>query len=1013
MTFINHTIAGRKALLLLFVLSVSVFVQAQPPSFNFHQLTTGNGLSDPVIRSITQDKYGYIWIGTSNGLNRFNGYDVKVFQHKLNDAFSLPENFVPALQTDDDGNLWVAQSKGIYKFDYNNARFIFQQGSKGIATAKMVKGEKNEIYMATGTGLVLFNTTRGSFSFLKETNDSISKILLSKPVNDFCVNSDGTIYIAADTGLIVYKRKTGLAKNISPVRVNGVPFGEVGTDKRGNVWASFGVTNAAELLKTNEQFGSYEIYRQFLDPGDMRVNRITHIFPDNKGRIWITTANSGLCLYDSATNNFFRYAHDPLQNMSISDNLITQIFQDKQGYIWLGTEGYGINYFHPDKTFFHSIQPSYNQSPTLPDYWSRAAAEDRDGNLWLGTASGLAMYNPQRRTYRIFQNTNLKKNILQHNSIRSILCDGDDVWIGTGNGLNRYHTGSGKMDFLGSPEGMPVSFFWTIIKDHTGNIWFGCRDGIYRYDQETKKFENFIHHPQLAAWSGNNTTVLYEDSRQRMWMGFYSKGVLMYNTNTGQTKHFFKNDTDSGVLSDNHITSLIEDKNGITWIATLDGLNAYDSKTDKIIHYLREKGKPSERTSSLAVDEANRLWMTGSRGLLMLNTERTTFKSFDISDGLSSVDFNNQSAFRMRNGNFIYSSFRGFVQFNPAEYADKNNGTDLYISSFKVHGIEPDTAVSFEEKIYIRLNPDENYFSFELVGINYGNPQQNWYAHKLDPFDKDWIYTKERQVSYTNVPGGDYVFRYKTSSDPSNWNTPEKNIRIFLAAVFYKTWWFTGLILLLIASILFGLYRWRINQNERVFSLQTKANSLEKEKVMVMYESLKQQLNPHFLFNSLTSLSGLITANPVNAKQFLDKMSKIYRYILTSRDHETVSLAEDIKLATIYTELQQTRFKEGLKVLIDVPEAYQHRKIAPVTIQNLIENAIKHNIIDEVRPLMVNIFIEDDHLVVQNNLQKKKFVETSNKHGLVSMQSLYNYLGGRPVTITEDENNFVVKVPLL
>ena len=221
------------------------------------------------------------------------------------------------------------------------------------------------------------------------------------------------------------------------------------------------------------------------------------------------------------------------------------------------------------------------------------------------------------------------------------------------------------------------------------------------------------------------------------------------------------------------------------------------------------------------------------------------------------------------------------------------------------------------------------------------------------------------------------------------------------------------LILLLAGCVVFGLYKYRIAQKEKVYTLQSKANSLEKEKVLVMYESLKQQLNPHFLFNSLTSLSGLITANPVNAKQFLDKMSKIYRYILTSRDHETVPLAEDIKLATIYTELQQTRFKEGLKVLIDVPEAFQHRKIAPVTIQNLIENAIKHNIIDAVTPLMVNIFIEDDHLIVQNNLQKKKFVETSNKHGLVNMQSLYNYLSGRPVIIKEDGSNFIVKIPLL
>ena len=301
----------------------------------------------------------------------------------------------------------------------------------------------------------------------------------------------------------------------------------------------------------------------------------------------------------------------------------------------------------------------------------------------------------------------------------------------------------------------------------------------------------------------------------------------------------------------------------------------------------------------------------------------------------------------------------------------------------------------------------------DMIALNYGNPAETWYAHQLEPFDKEWVYSKDRTVNYTNVPGGEYTFRYKTSVDINNWDTPEKTILIHLATVFYKTWWFRVLIVLLVAAVLFSLYKYRLAQKEKVYNLQSKANSLEKEKVLVMYESLKQQLNPHFLFNSLTSLSGLISSNPANAKQFLDRMSKIYRYILKSRDNETVPLTEEIKLAETYTQLQQTRFKEGLQVTINIPEEYLHRKIAPVTIQNLIENAIKHNIIDTDKPLLVNIFTENDQLVIQNNLQKKKFVETSNRQGLANLKSLYHYLSGKPVVITEDNNYFTVKIPLI
>ena len=195
--------------------------------------------------------------------------------------------------------------------------------------------------------------------------------------------------------------------------------------------------------------------------------------------------------------------------------------------------------------------------------------------------------------------------------------------------------------------------------------------------------------------------------------------------------------------------------------------------------------------------------------------------------------------------------------------------------------------------------------------------------------------------------------------------------------------------------------------------LQSRAQLLEKEKTLVMYESLKQQLNPHFLFNSLTSLSGLIETDQKMAGNFLEQMSKIYRYILKNRDSEVVTLREEINFVQVYINLQKTRFKDGLQVFIDINPEDAHRKIAPVTLQNLIENAIKHNIIDVESPLRIDIFTENDYLVVRNNLQKKNVVETSNKQGLINLESLYQYLSSKPLLIEEDEKLFTIKVPLI
>jgi hypothetical protein len=319
-----------------------------------------------------------------------------------------------------------------------------------------------------------------------------------------------------------------------------------------------------------------------------------------------------------------------------------------------------------------------------------------------------------------------------------------------------------------------------------------------------------------------------------------------------------------------------------------------------------------------------------------------------------------------------------------------------------------------DENPVLKLEPNQSSFTFHLDALNYSNPSQTWFAYKLDGFEKDWHFTKDPKAVYTNVPGGNYTFLYKSAPDNNNWNeVTTKKLGVTLAIVFYKTTWFRILLICFLAAALFALYGYRTRQQKQLYELKEKAKMLEKEKAMVMYENLKQQLNPHFLFNSLTSLNSLIVAEPLAASEFLDSLSKTYRYILKSRDNETVPLVDEIRFAENYTKLQKTRFEKGFDVIIDIPEEYYHRKIVPVTLQNLIENAIKHNIIDAESPLTVKIYINEGSLIVENNLQKKKFVETSNRQGLANMQSLYQYLSTKPVEIIETPETFSIKLPLL
>jgi hypothetical protein len=331
------------------------------------------------------------------------------------------------------------------------------------------------------------------------------------------------------------------------------------------------------------------------------------------------------------------------------------------------------------------------------------------------------------------------------------------------------------------------------------------------------------------------------------------------------------------------------------------------------------------------------------------------------------------------------------------------------VSMIKISGKEK--LITDETKL--NLEPDENSLEFSFGSLISNEIFPYSFEYRLDGFDEKWITASNSATAlYNNLNSGNYVFRVKAVAKDRSWQTPEKTIALTIRTPFYKARWFWLLIGGLLASSLLFFYRFRLNKQKQILTLETKAQQLEKEKTMVMYESLKQQLNPHFLFNSLTSLSGLIETDQEEAGNFLEQMSGIYRYILKNGDNETVFLKDELDFVKLYINLQQTRFKYGLQVNINVPDEYIHYKIAPVTLQNLIENAIKHNIIDVTSPLVIDIFIEGDYLVVKNNLQMKNVVETSNKKGLAQFASLYHYLSELPVVIEESDKYFEIKIPL-
>jgi hypothetical protein len=420
------------------------------------------------------------------------------------------------------------------------------------------------------------------------------------------------------------------------------------------------------------------------------------------------------------------------------------------------------------------------------------------------------------------------------------------------------------------------------------------------------------------------------------------------------------------------------------------------------------------------VDRLNRLWIGTSKGLVMLDSSRQNATSFGIQDGLPTLTFTEFPGYTTSNGDIIMSTQKGYIRFNPLNYITEKQKLNFYTTTYSTFNIEHVLVEDASIPTTIKLKYNENFVSFNLVALNYLNATQTWYAYQLDGLEKEWHITQDPKAVYTNVHGGNYIFRYKASLNPNNWNMAEKTIDVHVDTVFYKAIWFWFLIALLFGALLFGYLRNRKIQKFRVEKLQGKAQLLEKEKAIMQYEGLVQQLNPHFLFNSLTSLSSLIQIDSKIAKEFLENLSKTYRYILKSSETEIVLLSDEIKFAQNFLMLQKTRFEEGLLVDFNIHESDLDKKIVPVTLQNLIENAIKHNIIDPESPLQINVFTEhfteEEHrsmIVVQNNLQRKKYVETSNKRGLANLINLYSFMSSQPIEIIETTDSFTIKIPLI
>jgi ligand-binding sensor domain-containing protein len=989
---------------------------AQNPSYNFQKLGLQEGLHDGTTRCIAQDKFGYIWMGTVGALNRFDGKNVVHFTYSQLDKTTPYSSQPRAIHSDAGGRLWIGYETGLVEFNFEKANFSRVGALEGYYVSAIESLGDSVLLLATRSGLIKYFTKTGVVRQFGGSQKPDHKILANSAFYDVALRNN-KLYLAGIRGLVVYDLvgDTTFSMPIPPLydmRVTSVAL-----DAQNNVW--LGTYEQIKLVRLSADLRSINIYDRFLtsDIATQPLN-VMDIQVDKNNTVWVATAIDGLLQYLPDKDAFIRHLHHPSIPSSPAGNNYRCLFQDRDNVIWMGCDFWGVNFFEPDRNLFETILPHPNRLDERERGVGRAIAEDNNGLLWIGNHDGVSSYNPATGTYREWRNVEGGKNVLYNNVVRSILCDKENnIWIGTGSGVNRYNAATGQMEFI-SPQQLPWSFYNSINEDRDGKIWFCTNDTstLYRYDPKTKKFDNICHHPQLKVFCGlTPTSYVLEDTKGRIWISLSRQGLGMWNKRTGEVKQYKIPQQGKPGIPGNQIVDIKEDKDGVIWLTSFNGVCGLDAERDSFLVFDNKNGLPGNRTSPLAIDSLNRVWIGVNGGLMMIDSDRKQLIKFTTGDGLPFTGFPEHAGVVLKDGRFIFPTYRGYIRFNPLAYKGTDKKLQFYLADYSVFDkkfLAPSQTKNNTGTI--ELSHDENSFTFNLIALNFINPHQTWYAYKLEGFEKEWHYTQDPKAVYTNVPGGDYTFLYKAAMDQNNWDAiAPKKLQVHLDAVFYRTVWFWMIIIVLIAVALYLFYRYRLHQQAQIINLETKAEALEKEKTMIQYESLKQHLNPHFLFNSLTSLRSLIKTDSKTAAWFLDGLSKVYRYVLKSAEKELVLLKEEADFVKTFCEMQKVRFGKGFEIIINIDDKEGERYIAPVVLQNLVENAIKHNTTSTDEPLVIEIFTESDFITVRNNLQRYRVVETSNKQGLESLRKLYSFYTERTIIIEEDEQYFVVKIPLL
>lgn len=953
----------------------------------FKKLSLKEGLSQSSVLCVLQDKKGFLWFGTRDGLNKYDGNTFRVFRYHLNDTTSLNDNYVKTLYEDVKGNLWIGTAAGLNKFVPETNSFerhnVDEDKHKDIEIWSIIEDSEGFLWLGTNLGLKKYDAENDKF-FSIELN-GVSESVFNTPIRSLLITKSGDLFVKTTNKIGVYNVKTHTfnpytyPENLATAN-NKNNVSVLYQDSNDNIWVGF----EKGLAKLNIDTGIFELFT--ISSGEKITDYVRSMCEDYLGNLWVGTYN-GLYILNPEKTKISHFIHDENDSNSLSQNSIFKVYQDSKGDIWIGTYAGGISYYDRSYDVFNHFSAGTNQTKLNYKVVS-AFVEDSSENLWVATeGGGVNVYNSKTGNFKYYTNNANNPNSLSANNVKAMIQDhSGNFWIGT-------HDGG--LNFL-NPRVLPFKFekikndpnnnnsisndrIISLLETNKENIWIGTSGGgLNVLNTKTNKITQIADTLELA---GKLIYTISKTSNENIILIGGNKGLAKVNVHTKTIEPFEFLIKNSALFTSNPILCVYEDANKNLWIGTEgDGVYYYNITTEEIKKYDVTNGLPNDVIYGIVPDNDNNIWLSTNFGLSRINLQSFKIKNFNESDGLQSNEFNYGAYLKNKKGELLFGGANGFNVFEPSDIVENSFVPPVVITALTVNNKPYLTITDSIKKI--ELNYKQNVFNFDFVALSYSQPNKNKYAYKLEGFDADWNYIgNKKSATYTNLDAGKYIFKVKAANNDGVWNKKGVSISMVILPAPWQTWWAYLLYAILLLGLLLIIRKYSLirirERNELKQERQEKERIEEVNKLKLelftnishdfrtpltlilgpLERLLKTKNQDSFIrgqheimYRNASTLMELIT-------QLLDfRKSESGKLQLRASKSNVVAFADDIKLA--FDDLARHKNIDfSLTTSHDVIELWFDQTKLKKIIFNLLSNAFKFT--DEGGRISIDISISE------------------------------------------------------